>query len=136
MNLFKKKKKTVSPKPTISTKVQFKHFVEDKITLAFQSPTSEELLRVTNNLNKGEPGQMVEFKFGYSKVHPKDQYSKKIGREVSTSHLKQSVAVLTEVRQFGGYAHYYFQFDYNNTFTLLLTYGKEVPFLISMNLNE
>lgn len=134
MKFFNKKKKVEVSK--VSEKVQFKHLPESRTTLAFCAPTSEELLKVTDNLIKGKDELSIEFKLGISKVHPNDQYNKKVGRSISESRLETKKIKLNKVEQYFGYAHYKFIGE-TTTFVLLLTNGKEVPFLISFfNVSE
>lgn len=58
-------------------------------TIALEIPTKETLMKIlTFN------GIDLELNFGISKLHPNDQYCKKVGREVASSKMKPTLFYL------------------------------------------
>lgn len=74
--------------------VQYYHNNEEfeRYTVALMLPDKEDLLDLTEPFYRKD----LPINLGIAKLHPNDQYSKKIGREVSSKKLIQYYAKIVE----------------------------------------
>jgi len=68
--------------------VQFQHNLLERETYALVLPKSNKFDKALEQLLSGKEAY-IEFKLGISKVHPKDQYNKKVGRSVAQDKMKK-----------------------------------------------
>lgn len=74
--------------------LQFFHDFENRKTYAVEvNFNKQDLLEVLN-----DPFSSVYFRLGISKVHPKDQYSKTIGRDISKEKLTSTIFEFSQSR--------------------------------------
>jgi len=61
--------------------------VKEEFTAVCKVPTNEDLLKLIDLRVKYNINVSIEMLFGITKVHPKDNYCKKIGREKSMQNM-------------------------------------------------
>ncbi len=100
-----------------------------EFTLAVNVPTKEELkLDVWKLL--GDNIKDMKLTTGYTKVHPNDQYSKKIGRDLSSSRMVETVFKLENVTITEGIKYLYLKSN-DIGLTLEIKDGREKVHLIN-----
>lgn len=77
-------------------KVHFKHQQGDpRVTIAIEEISREALFDLVLNGNN-----TIDLDIGVTFVHPKEQYSKKLGREQSLAQVTKKLATLTNITVF------------------------------------
>lgn len=78
-------------------------------TIAIKTPTQDELDLMFNNLKEGKSEVMLQI--GIAKLGRKDNFSKKIGRELSKTRLTNTLGKLTQITLQEYEVKYYLSFD-------------------------
>jgi hypothetical protein len=79
--------------------LQFNHrmaindLIENKQTICLEVPSREDLIRLLNPNSE----KTIVMRIGKARCNPKDQYNKKIGREISSQRLEPKQFTLTNI---------------------------------------
>jgi len=100
-----------------------------RYTVAIEIPSKRFLLALQNGMFNGEryDHPEIELNIGLSKVNPKDQYTKRIGRELSHERIKKIKFYLNQVIYEGGRALFHISGlveDYKTTIHLSINPGS------------
>jgi len=112
---------------------QYKEGIKREFTAVCDLPSKEDLKALLFHHLNDSPNPRIMIGFGFTKVHPKDQYFKKIGREKSLEACYKREFRLVSIYFYADWTEYYFASDFGSI-TIQTKKERSRPYLTNVHL--